>query len=107
MGIERTLLPSNVIECLCTLHWCENHAVHPCVAGVIGGHWSSGIPYLKSSLKTKWDPTGASSKTLVGVQLLLVKADILTLKVATPLFRKAGNLGVATFAYIQNVVPAP
>ena len=70
--------------------------MHPCAADVIGGYWSSGMPYLKSSLKVKWDPTLANSASLKGVQLLLFRADISSLKVATvsPLqftFTKAGG----------------
>ncbi|BDA45004.1 hypothetical protein COCOBI_06-4830 [Coccomyxa sp. Obi] len=52
------------------------------VSDVIGGYWSSGMPYLKSSFKTDWDPTRANSKSLTGVQLLLFSADISNLKAA-------------------------
>ena len=48
-----------------------------------GGHWASGVPRLKNSLKSTWDPAKADPSSLAGVQLLLLKADISRLKVVT------------------------
>lgn len=48
---------------------------------VVGGYWSSGLPYLKSSLKQKWDPDYVKDDSLHGVQLILNRIDISGLKV--------------------------
>lgn len=54
----------------------------PYVAAVVGGHWSSGVPYLSTALKRSWAPRQAGSASLEGVQLVLLRADAAALKVS-------------------------
>ena len=49
---------------------------------VVGGHWSSGAPYLNTALKRTWVPRQPGSTSLEGVQLLLLRADVAGLKVS-------------------------
>ncbi len=48
---------------------------------MIGGYWASGLPHLKSTLKSNWDPSKADPESLAGIQLALLKVDSSRLKV--------------------------
>ena len=49
---------------------------------MVGGHWSSGVPYLNSALKRSWVPRPPGSTSLEGVQLMLLRANVSALKVS-------------------------
>ena len=67
----------------CALDCSRASLITPCnqTGREVGGHWSSGLPYLQSALKTEWMPMRHPTHTLQGVQLLLDYIDVLPLQV--------------------------